>query len=140
MENNNQTTTQQLENAINTLLDAYEVLQEENNEKDLTIQTLQDKIQSLEDNIENIEDDNGKQNSTLGSMLGKIESILGGNKTELSTITSAASTDQSTLTFEDNKTEEIDAINIDDISVNPERTEKNGFDEDRMNKLLGGFN
>jgi chromosome segregation ATPase len=139
MENNTQTTTQQLENAINTLLDAHEVLQEENKQKDQKIESLNQKISSLEDNIENIEDNNGKQDTILGGLLGKVESIIGSSKRPLDEIETKA--DQPTLTFEDtNSSTEISEINIDDIVVNPQRTEGNGFDEDRMNKLLGGFN
>ena len=34
----------------------------------------------------------------------------------------------------------IESINMDDIVVNPEKISNKVFDEERMNKLLGGFN
>jgi FtsZ-binding cell division protein ZapB len=146
MENNTQQQTiQKLENAINTLLGAYEVLKEKSNAKDVIMEELKHKINLLENNIETIEDKHVKQNSTIGNMLGRIESILEGenNKDEgnnISSIKTPIMTKKSIDNSENKrKSKDIEAININDIIVNPDKIQ-NKFDEDRMNKLLAGYN
>ena len=140
MENNNQITIQKLENAINTLLNAYEELQEKSKQKDETITNLKETIVMLEEDIANLENNSGKQNSTLGSMLGKIESILDPKKQDNQNEQTNDNTNP-TLSFENNKQDnQISTINIDDIIVNPAKIPTKNIDEDRMNKLLGGFN
>ena len=160
MENNTQITIEKLQNAINTLLDAYENLQEENNKNLETIKTLEEEKAELEAKIDDMEDNSGKQNGAIGSMIGKIESILGtpskateelkedeDKKPELVQSTFAITSEeeeQKEESSEENKDEVLDSniTKIDDIVVNPDRQNfdsKNDLDS-RMAKLLGGFN
>jgi chromosome segregation ATPase len=160
MENNTQITIEKLQDAINTLLDAYENLQEENNKNLETIKTLEEEKAQLEATIDDMEDNSGKQNGAIGSMIGKIESILGNpskateevkededKKPELVQSTFAITSEeeeQKEESSEENKDEVLDSniTKIDDIVVNPDRQNfdsKNDLDS-RMAKLLGGFN
>ena len=88
---NNSETIAKLSDALNTLIGAYEDLQNENNSLKNTIEELEDaknelesninnlkevKV-SLEDNLDNIQDNNQKENTNINSMLGKIQNLLG---------------------------------------------------------------
>ncbi len=88
---NNSETIAKLSDALNTLIGAYEDLQNENNSLKDTIEELEDaknelesninnlkedKV-SLEDNLDNIQDNNQKENTNINSMLGKIQNLLG---------------------------------------------------------------
>ena len=88
---NNSETIAKLSDALNTLIGAYEDLQNENNslkntieeledaknELESNIKNLKDDKVSLEDNLDNIQDNNQKENTNINSMLGKIQNLLG---------------------------------------------------------------
>jgi len=143
MENNNQTTTEKLHNALNKLLDAYEKLQQENSDLKQKIDILEDSKSKLENNLNDLNDNSGKQNGEIDSMLGKIESILSNNNSPIA--------QQPTISFGETEEpipleateEETQATNVADISLassNKDSDNKtNELDLDRMDKLLGGF-
>jgi hypothetical protein len=127
MENNNQTTTTKLEDVINTLLDSYQDLKEESQKKDETIKSLEKKVKTLETDIENIEGDND-------SIIGKIETMLNDNTIKENT----TKRDTEHMIYDEKKLDVFNSVDIDDIIDNHEKKET-AFDEDRMNKLLGGI-
>lgn len=144
MENNTQMTIEKLQNAINTLLDAYENLQDENGKNLKKIDELEEENRSLQNTISSLESDSGKQNGAIGSMIGKIESILGGERSSSAT----QEPFQPSLIEENEKEEDqegsdnaIPVTNIDDIVVNQDKidTEKKDDIDSRMAKLLGGL-
>ncbi len=90
----NQETITKLNEALNTLIKAYEELQNENTlleekidnlnkdkkELEAKVGGLEDKNRNLEDNVNELNDSTEKQNNNINSMLGKIENLLGSKK------------------------------------------------------------
>ena len=91
---NNSETIAKLSDALNTLIGAYEDLQNENtaisnklkqvedekNELEESINNLRSDKTALEDNLDNLQDNKQKEHTNINSMLGKIQNLLG-NKT-----------------------------------------------------------
>ena len=91
---NNSETIAKLSDALNTLIGAYEDLQNENtaisnklkqvedekNELEESINNLKSDKTALEDNLDNLQDNKQKEHTNINSMLGKIQNLLG-NKT-----------------------------------------------------------
>ncbi|WP_419769775.1 MAG: hypothetical protein ACNI3C_10620 [Candidatus Marinarcus sp.] len=149
---NNSETIAKLNEALSTLIKAYEKLQEENNvlnnqvEK-LTLEknSLIKEKENLEEDISNFENSNQQQNTNINSMLGKIESLLG--HTSKTSVYDKIETKQSEI-FE-NKVNPVNNNTISNIEVMKEDKstnsdfEKTGddgkLDLNRMASLLNGF-
>jgi FtsZ-binding cell division protein ZapB len=138
-------TVQQLSNALNQLLDAYEILQGENKQ-------LKDENTSLKEEIDDLElrnrgldskvcalsDTTKHHSSEMDTMLGRIETILGPS-----------------ITKEDNPQEEIEEEILEEIveevtteegslldqqtSFYPKQDDNKEIDLGRMQSLLNGF-
>ena len=138
-------TTQKLSEALNTLINAYEELQKENEGLQNTITDLNNKItnlesknKELEDNVDNLNDNTQKQESDITSMLGKIESLLHIRKSD--------STKDKAIESEPVKEEEpyASSISVEDIKLETESSapqqNSSKIDLNRMESLLSGFN
>lgn len=134
---NNSETIAKLSDALNTLIGAYEDLQNENtaisnklkqvedekNELEESINNLRSDKTALEDNLDNLQDNKQKEHTNINSMLGKIQNLLG-NKTSkeelpiLEEIKIPDNTEQKEIRSEyqaDLITENIfDTVNLDD--------------------------
>ncbi len=158
----NAETISKLNEALSTLIKAYEELQEENTGLKARINELEDEVldlesakEDLEKNVDEFKDHTEKDKSHISTMLGKIESIL-------TKKTPTPSTLNTTATANTNVTPEIVKEKIeekkDDIfsaPVNPtanslydntkkeepkEESNSNKIDLNRMASLLNGFN
>jgi chromosome segregation ATPase len=152
----NAETILKLNEALSTLIKAYEELQEDNTGLKARINELEDEVldlesakEDLEKNVDEFKNHTEKDKSNISSMLGKIESIL--NKKSSSTSTSSNHTSSTPAETPKEKTEE----KKDDIFSNPsnpasntlldnvkkeEESNSNKIDLNRMASLLNGFN
>ena len=138
-----QETINKLSEALNTLITAYEELQNVNSGLKNTITELKEDKEkilqensSLQNNVSVLSDSTEQQNSSMYNMLDKIESLLGSDFTK---------------EIESNEKEEFPAIHasideseslpLDELeleSIEPEKDKK--IDLDRMASMLNGFN
>ena len=136
-----------LNEALSTLIKAYEELQGDNTSLKNRINELEDEVlelesakEDLEKNVDEFKDHTEKDKSHISTMLGKIESIL--NKKAPSVNTTPVST---TVIPEAAKVEEK-KDDIFSVSANPvkedlkEESNSNKIDLNRMASLLNGFN
>lgn len=165
----NQETITKLNEALNTLIKAYEELQNENTlleekieklEEDKKalegkVRDLEDTKRNLEDNVNELNDSTEKQNNNINSMLGKIESLLGNkkNSTHNNKDDNKTFNDKEKNSFikhEDNSSskngslDEILEEELDNTSANFKESSnsnsENKIDLNRMASLLNGFN
>jgi len=145
MENNNNITIQKLEDAVTKLIDSYTILDGQSKAKDKEIVALNETISSFEAQIEELTQHHGKQNSLLDGLLGKVETIVLGEQLLDSSKTEVKKSTKSIMDFDDItpkiKEEEslISEVNINDTVINPTKSTNKLFDEDKMNKILDGF-
>jgi FtsZ-binding cell division protein ZapB len=145
MENNNNITIQKLEDAVTKLIDSYTILDEQSKAKDEEIVSLNQTISTLEVENEELTQHHGKQNSLLDGLLGKVETIVLGEQLLDSSKTEVKKSTKSIMDFDDItpkiKEEEslISEVNINDTVINPTKSTNKLFDEDKMNKILDGF-
>ena len=145
MENNNNITIQKLEDAVTKLIDSYTILDEQSKAKDEEIVSLNQTISTLEVENEELTRHHGKQNSLLDGLLGKVETIVLGEQLLDSSKTEVKKSTKSIMDFDDItpkiKEEEslISEVNINDTVINPTKSTNKLFDEDKMNKILDGF-
>jgi FtsZ-binding cell division protein ZapB len=145
MENNNNITIQKLEDAVTKLIDSYTILDEQSKAKDEEVVALNQTISALEVEIEELTQHHGKQNSLLDGLLGKVETIVLGEQLLDSSKTEVKKSTKSIMEFDDvtPKIEEdeilISEVNINDTVINPTKSTNKLFDEDKMNKILDGF-
>ncbi|RYA22916.1 hypothetical protein [Malaciobacter marinus] len=160
----NQETITKLNEALNTLIKAYEELQNENTlleekidnlnkdkkELEAKVGGLEDKNRNLEDNVNELNDSTEKQNNNINSMLGKIENLLGSkknsNKYEKDNNKFDSREKETFIKEQDNsKNSSLDQIleeEIDNTSANFKESSnsENKIDLNRMASLLNGFN
>lgn len=151
----NAETISKLSEALNTLIGAYEDIQNEKNELEKTIVQLKDEKNDLDKKLNDFNNNNERQNSNINSMLGKIENILGNNpeKNEKKEEIPKKETEIKEMPLE--TTNIFDSVNApkedtiaQNIKVNPinntkeEVLEKDDekLDLNRMASLLNGFN
>lgn len=144
----NAETISKLNEALGTLIKAYEELQEENTGLKARINELEDEVlelestkEDLEKNVDEFKDHTEKDKSNISTMLGKIESILTKKSSD-----KAPSTPTSSVTPEVKEKVEEKPNDIFSASVNTEKEapkeESNSgkIDLNRMASLLNGFN
>ena len=137
----NAETISKLNEALTTLIKAYEELQGENNKLKNRITELEDEVleletvkEDLEKNVDEFKNHTQEDNSNITSMLGKIESLLN-NKP-------SSSTENKTL-FDTPKVEEKEEVVAEEpniLNTPAEDTSSNKIDLNRMASLLNGFN
>ena len=155
----NAETILKLNEALSTLIKAYEELQEENTGLKVRINELEDEVldlesakEDLEKNVDEFKDHTEKDKSHISTMLGKIESIL----TKKSSIPTSTTSTTNTTVIPEIPKEKIEEEKKDDIfsaPVNPttnglydkkeepkEESNSNKIDLNRMASLLNGFN
>ena len=155
MENNNNITIQKLEDAVTKLIDSYTILDEQSKAKDEEIVSLNQTISTLEVENEELTQHHGKQNSLLDGLLGKVETIVLGeqlldsSKTEDNKSTKSIIKNNKTIkpikdvdiSIPKIKEDELllSEVNINNSVINPTKSTNKLFDEDKMNKILDGF-
>ncbi|MCT7551228.1 hypothetical protein ACN9JU_03775 [Aliarcobacter butzleri] len=157
----NAETISKLNNALTTLIKAYEELQEENSGLKGKVSELEEKVLELELSNEDLEKDinqlkghTEEDKSNLSSILGKIENILNRKVETTSTNVSINSFDFDSKEDEikeevvvEEKKEEENILNLDSNSFanvlqqkEEKKEESNKLDLSRMSSLLNGFN
>lgn len=156
----NAETISKLNNALTTLIKAYEELQEENSGLKGKVSELEEKVLELELSNEDLEKDinqlkghTEEDKSNLSSILGKIENILNRKVETTSTNVSINSFDFDSKEDEIKEEEvveekkEEDILNLDSNSFanvlqqkEEKKEESNKLDLSRMSSLLNGFN
>ena len=144
----NAETISKLNEALGTLIKAYEELQDENANLKARINELEDEVlelestkEDLEKNVDEFKDHTEKDKSNISTMLGKIESIL--TKKATSTTASTVST---TVTPEvkekvEEKPSDIFSASVTTEKEAPKEESNSGkIDLNRMASLLNGFN
>ena len=158
----NAETILKLNNALSTLIKAYEELQEDNNNLKIRINELEDEVldlesakEDLEKNVDEFKNHTQEDKSNISTMLGKIESIL--NRKVADTNTSPYNPYNKVEEKIEDKKEEIvkvhNSINTssENQPLNVLKTEEkkeeesdngssNKIDLNRMASLLNGFN
>lgn len=151
----NAETILKLNEALSTLIKAYEELQDENTGLKARINELEDEVlelestkEDLEKNVDELKEHTQKDKSNISTMLGKIESILNKKSTSTPNVTSSSTT----VTPEASKVEEKknDIFNnttnpnslLDNLKKDEPKEESNSnkIDLNRMASLLNGFN
>lgn len=152
MMNTNSDTVLKLSEALNNLINAYEELQNENNEikeKNENLQKqlseLTDQKDSLETNFEELNENTEKQETNINSMLGKIESLLGVKsepKKEIKDIIVEEPEKPAPLVAQESIEIEHNIFNtpIDNEMKSDTKKEDDSLDLNRMASLLNGFN
>ena len=149
----NAETISKLNNALNTLINAYEELQDENKNLKNRINELEDEVldlesakenleltkKDLEQKVSNLSENTQQDNSNISSMLGKIESLLN---------SSSDSNKEIELKPNENRSRDFDKSNdyskdhhyfnkssndLDDIKLNDSATDKK--DDDALNSF-----
>jgi FtsZ-binding cell division protein ZapB len=159
----NTETISKLNNALNTLINAYEELQEENSELKKNVEGLETALldvmtskEELEDEINNLNDGKEEDNSNINTMLGKIESLLtqkvnddvSVTKDKEEVITKEKEDETKEPSLLDTTNEQASFFNDNDIKEENEtkpkedefKTDDNKIDLNRMASLLNGFN
>lgn len=144
-------TVQQLGQALNQLLDAYEDLQNKNNDLKKELEQTQAKNEELEEKVKYLSSTTTEQNTEMDAMINRIESILGGSVLS-SDMTQSNIEQQSKEELGDQEletTKQPDSTNeTNDIPTQESYEEqeiKKDKDQDqpdlgRMQALLNGFN
>ncbi|MCR1815057.1 hypothetical protein [Aliarcobacter butzleri] len=155
----NAETISKLNNALTTLIKAYEELQEENSGLKGKVSELEEKVLELELSNEDLEKDinqlkghTEEDKSNLSSILGKIENILN-RKVETTSPNTTNSFDfdakdeEKKEEIDEKKEEEQNILNLDTNSFanvlqqkDEKKEESNKLDLSRMSSLLNGFN
>ena len=150
----NAETISKLNNALSTLIKAYEELQDENNNLKNRITELEDEVldleaakEDLEKNVDEFKNNTQEDRSNISTMLGKIESILN-KKSPLDTTSNSSS-----IKVEEKKEVETNKEEPNILNTNPnsfenvlqkeevkEESNSNKIDLNRMASLLNGFN
>lgn len=137
-------TVQQLGQALNQLLDAYEDLQNKNTDLKKELEDAQLENEELKEQVNLLSSTTTEQNSEMDAMINRIESILGGQAL-------AIKDEEKTVNHEDSSEETQDLSN-EDTSFEQEQPEQNEEKEQkqsssndqpdlgRMQALLNGFN
>lgn len=163
----NAETILKLNEALSTLIKAYEELQDENTGLKARINELEDEVlelesakEDLEKNVDEFKDHTQKDKSNISTMLGKIESILNkkSSNTTSSSVTSSTPTINTTPVtaeaskekVEEKKDDIFSSTNtptnagslLDNIKKEEPKEESNSnkIDLNRMASLLNGFN
>ena len=142
----NAETISKLNEALGTLIKAYEELQDENANLKARINELEDEVlelestkEDLEKNVDEFKDHTEKDKSNISTMLGKIESIL--TKKAPSATTSSVSTSTSEVSKVEEKPNDIFSASLNVEKETPKEESNSGkIDLNRMASLLNGFN
>lgn len=158
----NADTISKLNNALHTLIKAYEELQLENNNNKERIAELEDEVfnlelvkEGLDKEVYDLRNNTEQDKSNITSMLGKIEDILN-KKDELPQYVSFSKKEEKVETIvekeqevdeekhEDSSKEEIEATNLlnsfeNVLNKKDEQKDDNKLDLTRMSSLLNGF-
>ncbi|MGB5793763.1 hypothetical protein [Poseidonibacter sp.] len=139
----NTQTIQKLNEALNTLIKAYEELQNDNTNLKVRINELEDEVldlestkEDLEYNVKEFKTSTEADNSNINSMLGKIEGLLN-NKVNSTNSNSNNSSEKP----QNNSNGSFNSQS--DIKVEEQKKEdenSNKIDLNRMASLLNGFN
>ncbi len=165
----NAETITKLNEALNTLIKAYEELQEDSNILENKVKDLEEEVselksakhdlevhveeltsskEDLEKNLDEYESHKEEDNTNINSMLGKIESLLG-SKSEKKSFDNAKEDDteevkeENTLldNISDEETKSSLYEKVEEISEDKDGDDKeNKIDLNRMASLLNGFN
>ena len=145
----NAETISKLNEALGTLIKAYEELQDENTNLKARINELEDEVlelestkEDLEKNVDEFKDHTEKDKSNISTMLGKIESILTKKSSDKapSTPTSSVSSVASEIK-EEEKPNDIFSASLNVEKETPKEESNSGkIDLNRMASLLNGFN
>ena len=140
----NAETILKLNEALSTLIKAYEELQGDNTSLKNRINELEDEVlelestkEDLEKNVDELKDHTQKDKSNISTMLGKIESIL---SKKAPSVNATVAPETSKEKIEEKKDD------IFSVSANPVKEEQkdesnsNKIDLNRMASLLNGFN
>lgn len=137
----NTQTIQKLNEALNTLIKAYEELQNDNTNLKVRINELEDEVldlestkEDLEYNVKEFKTSTEADNSNINSMLGKIEGLLNNKVNSTSSNTNEVKT-------QNNSNGSFNSQS--DIKVEEQKKEdenSNKIDLNRMASLLNGFN
>ncbi len=152
----NAETISKLNNALSTLIKAYEELQDENNGLKNRITELEDEVldleaakEDLEKNVDEFKNNTQADNSNITTMLGKIESILNKQAGEVTKTTVLNSVKEEEKKIEEKKEEEVkeEEANVlntlnsfENVLKKEEESNSNKIDLNRMASLLNGFN
>ena len=158
----NAETIKKLNDALNTLINAYELLQEDNNGLKNRITELEDEVleletvkEDLENNVTTLHTSTEEDNSNINSMLGKIESLLttkvnednssiqeSTEKEEIEPEVIEEAAEPEIIEDEKENTNSLYDSNNYQNEVEKEKTEdtSNKIDLNRMASLLNGFN
>lgn len=157
----NAETISKLNNALTTLIKAYEELQEDNNNLNGKISKLEERVlelellnEDLEKDIDQLKGHTEEDKSNLSSILGKIENILNRkvettpNTTTTNSFDFDSKEDKTEETVEEKKEEEQNILNLDTNSFSnvlqqkeeDKKEDSNKLDLSRMSSLLNGFN
>lgn len=152
-----QETINKLSEALNTLIKAYEELQNENSDlKKVVVQLKEEKVKiiqennNLQDNVSILSDNTEQQNSSMYNMLDKIELLLSSDVKEKIKEVDAFENNE----FKNDHTEPagfnaVDTTKEDEVlpvlenepeEENLETSKDNKIDLNRMASLLNGFN
>lgn len=160
----NADTISKLNNALHTLIKAYEELQLENNNNKERIAELEDEVfnlelvkEGLDKEVYDLRNNTEQDKSNITSMLGKIEDILN-KKDELPQYVSFSKKEEKVkdivekeqevkeeeIAHEDSNKEEIEATNLlnsfeNVLNKKDEQKDDNKLDLTRMSSLLNGF-
>ena len=151
----NAETILKLNNALSTLIKAYEELQDENNNLKNRITELEDEVldleaakEDLEKNVDEFKDHTQKDKSNISTMLGKIESILNRQTGDLTPKSSVVKEEIKVNEIKDEEVETKEEPNILNTAssnsfenvLKKEEDSSNKIDLNRMASLLNGFN
>lgn len=151
----NAETISKLNNALSTLIKAYEELQDENNNLKNRITELEDEVldleaakEDLEKNVDEFKNNTQEDRSNISTMLGKIESILNRQTGDLTPKPSVVKEEIKVNEVKDEEVETKEEPNILNTAssnsfenvLKKEEDSSNKIDLNRMASLLNGFN
>ena len=156
----NAETISKLNNALSTLIKAYEELQDENTGLKARINELEDEVldlesakEDLEKNVDEFKNHTEKDKSNISTMLGKIESILtkksSSNAPSVTSIATSSAPEIEKEKIEEKKDDIFSTpvnSNVNSLYDNTKKEEpkeesnSNKIDLNRMASLLNGFN
>jgi chromosome segregation ATPase len=152
----NAETISKLNNALNTLIKAYEELQGENTSLETRVSELEDEVleletvkEDLESNVTDLTSNTEEDNSNISSMLGKIEGLLNKKVNGETPVDNTEANEQKNNVEEitlDEPTEDatLSLYGSSNNTREPEEEKKesdnNKIDLNRMASLLNGFN
>jgi len=153
-------TINKLSEALNTLITAYEALQQENNGLNDTIKQLKDEKSKLEndktkmeqennnlhENVTALSDNSEQQNNSMYNMLDKIEILLGNEVAKNESSPPLRQDEPSIVDHNETQSlieDEATALATEDLEPSTESSsdeKDNKIDLNRMASLLNGFN